>query len=107
VQCRTTQSHSKQSCESSLGQAEKAERRIMRGETGRCAMDDDAAKQLVTLQNKIAALESVLKKRDPPLYKAYLRRLKDLESEEQDNSGTFVVLPKGLHKKAILDAPEE
>ena len=66
-------------------------------------MDDDAAKQLATLQNKIAALESVLKKRDPPLYKAYLRRLRLLESEEQDNSRTPFVIPEDLPKKGVLE----
>jgi hypothetical protein len=92
--------------------ADKAKRKRLRAYNSRrnrkvFAMDDEAARQLVTLQNKIAALESVLKKRDPPLYKAYLRRLRLLESEEQDNSGTFVVLPKKKFLKALLNAPEE
>ena len=68
----------------------------------------NAVSMLKEVLNKTTALEYALEKRDPPLYKAYLRRLKRLESEEQDNPRTSVVLPKTTKdRKAMLGAPEE
>ena len=80
-------------------------RKLARKQKG-VAMDDEAAKQLVTLENKIAAPESVLKERDPGFYQAYEARLERLEMNEQDTLETLIDLSSGPHE-SIQHALEE